>query len=116
MLYVVTQGVRADDQQALAAFTAATASREAGPGQRDRRAEQGRHDRRRVRRRLRRRRLAGGETARGEAGAELKPRVADVLPVIGLIAESAETGGFTSADADALRQLAELDDATGRPC
>ena len=31
MLYVVTQGVRADDQQALAAFTAATASREAGP-------------------------------------------------------------------------------------
>ena len=31
VLYVVTQGVRADDQQALAAFTAATASREAGP-------------------------------------------------------------------------------------
>src|SRR5439155_4948018 len=31
VLYVVPQGVRADDQQALAAFTAATASREAGP-------------------------------------------------------------------------------------
>jgi hypothetical protein len=31
VLYVVTQGVRADDQQALAAFTTATASREAGP-------------------------------------------------------------------------------------
>src|SRR5690606_35685431 len=40
----------------------------------------------------------------------LKPRVADVLPVIGLIAESAEAGQVTSADAEALRQLAELDD------
>ena len=31
VLYVVTQGIRADDQQALAAFTAATASHGAGP-------------------------------------------------------------------------------------
>jgi len=48
----------------------------------------------------------------GKQGQLLKPRVADVLPVIGLIAESAESGNFTSADADALRALAELDDAT----
>jgi hypothetical protein len=41
----------------------------------------------------------------------LKPRVADVLPVIGLLAESAETGAFTSADADALRKLAQTEDA-----
>ena len=40
--------------------------------------------------------------------ATLKPRVADVIPVIGLLAESAESGGFTSADADALRQLSKL--------
>jgi hypothetical protein len=32
--------------------------------------------------------------------ATLKPKVADVLPVIGLIAESAESGGFTAADAE----------------
>jgi hypothetical protein len=32
-----------------------------------------------------------------------------VLPVISLLAESAETGEFTSADAEALRQLAALD-------
>ncbi len=42
----------------------------------------------------------------------LKPRVADVLPVIGLLAETAESGGFTQADADALKQLAQLDDVT----
>src|SRR6476469_5194056 len=65
VLYVVTQGVRADDQQALAAFTAATASREAGP-----------------------------------------------VNAIALLAESAESGNFTSADADALRSLSKLDDAT----
>jgi hypothetical protein len=40
--------------------------------------------------------------------ATLRPRVAGVLPVIGLLAESAETGRFTSADADVLRALAGL--------
>jgi hypothetical protein len=40
--------------------------------------------------------------------ATLRPRVAGVLPVISLLAESTETGGFTSADADALRVLAGL--------
>ncbi|WP_158847378.1 dynamin family protein [Saccharothrix deserti] len=112
VLYVVTQGVRADDQQALAAFTAATASREAGPVNAI--AVLNKAD------------TIAAETVEGSGGdtwqaavllAErqaltLKPRVADVLPVIGLVAESTETGGFTSADADALRRLAELDDAT----
>ncbi|WP_053714462.1 dynamin family protein [Saccharothrix sp. NRRL B-16348] len=112
VLYVVTQGVRADDQQALAAFTAATASREAGPVNAI--AVLNKAD------------TIAAETVEGANGdtwqaavllAErqaltLKPRVADVLPVIGLVAESTETGGFTSADADALRKLAELDDAT----
>jgi Dynamin family len=112
VLYVVTQGVRADDQQALAAFTAATASREAGPVNAI--AVLNKAD------------TIAPESVTGSGGdvwkaatllAEkqaltLKPRVADVIPVIGLLAESAESGGFTSADADALRQLAQLDDMT----
>ncbi|WP_424183552.1 dynamin family protein [Actinokineospora sp. G85] len=112
VLYVVTQGVRADDQQALAAFTAATASREAGPVNAI--AVLNKAD------------TITPESVTGSDGdvwkaatllaekqaATLKPRVADVLPVIGLIAESAESGGFTSADADALKQLAQLDDGT----
>jgi dynamin family protein len=112
VLYVVTQGVRADDHQALAAFTAATASREAGPvnaiailNKADTIAPES---------------VAGSDGDVWKAAsllaekqaATLKPRVADVIPVIGLLAESAESGGFTSADADALRQLAGLDDAT----
>ena len=110
VLYVVTQGVRADDQQALAAFTAATASREAGPVNAI--AVLNKAD------------TIAPESVEGADGdvwkaatilaekqaATLKPRVADVLPVIGLIAESAESGGFTSADAEALRGLAALDD------
>ncbi|WP_245757306.1 dynamin family protein [Amycolatopsis xylanica] len=110
VLYVVTQGVRADDQQALAAFTAATASREAGPvnaiavlNKADTIAPES---------------VSGADGDVWKAAtmlaekqaATLKPRVADVLPVIGLLAESAESGGFTSADAEALRQLSALDD------
>lgn len=112
VLYVVTQGVRADDQQALAAFTAATASREAGPVNAI--AVLNKAD------------TIAAESVSGSDGdvwkaasllaerqaASLKPRVADVIPVIGLLAESAESGNFTSADADALRSLSKLDDAT----
>ncbi|SFP80016.1 Dynamin family protein [Amycolatopsis arida] len=110
VLYVVTQGIRADDQQALAAFTAATASREAGPvnaiavlNKADTIAPESVQG-------------ADGDVWRAatllaeKQAALLKPRVADVLPVIGLLAESAESGNFTSADADALRQLSTLDD------
>ena len=112
VLYVVTQGVRADDQQALAAFTAATASREAGPvnaiailNKADTIAPES---------------VAGSDGDVWKAASllaekqasTLKPRVADVIPMIGLLAESAESGGFTSSDADALRQLAKLDDGT----
>ncbi|OQO90639.1 GTPase [Saccharomonospora piscinae] len=110
VLYVVTQGLRADDEQALAAFTAATASREAGPvnaiavlNKADTIVPES---------------VEGAEgdlwtaatlLARKQAEV-LKPRVADVLPVIGLIAESAESGQFTSGDAEALRQVAGLGD------
>ncbi|PXY31598.1 dynamin family protein [Prauserella muralis] len=110
VLYVVTQGIRADDQQALAAFTAATASREAGPVNAI--AVLNKAD------------TIAPESVDGSDGdvwraatmlaqrqaALLKPRVADVLPVIGLVAESAESGQFTSADAEALGRVAALDD------
>ncbi|MBV9844870.1 MAG: dynamin family protein [Kutzneria sp.] len=112
VLYVVTQQVRADDHETLSAFTAATASREAGPvnavavlNKADTIAPESVAG-------------AGGEVWQAatiladQQARALGPKVAGVLPVIGLLAESAETGTFTSADADALRQLAELDDAT----
>lgn len=112
VLYVVTQAVRADDQQALASFTAATASREAGPVnaiallnkadtiEPDSVSESGGDV------------WTAATLIAGKQAQLLKPRVADVLPVIGLLAETAETGGFTSADADALRRLAALDEVT----
>jgi Dynamin family len=112
VLYVVTQAVRADDQQVLTAFTAATAEREAGPVNAI--AVLNKVD------------TIPPESVPGSGGdvwtaatllaarqAEaLKPRVAGVLPMIGLLAETAESGGFTSSDADALRELAGADAAT----
>ncbi len=107
VLYVMTQAVRADDQQALLAFTAATARREAGPvnaiavlNKADTIVPGPDGDVWRA-----------AEALAAEQAAALRPRVADVLPVIGLLAESAETGAFTSADADSLRALAALDEA-----
>lgn len=112
VLYVVTQGVRADDRQALATFLAATASREAGPvnaiavlNKADTVAPESVEG-------------AGGDVWRaaellaGKQAATLRPRVAAVLPVIGLLAEAAEAGAFTSADAEALRALASVDEAS----
>ncbi len=111
VLYVLTQAVRADDAQVLSAFTAATAARAAGPvnalgvlnkadtvvaesvGGSDGDV------------------LAAARLLAGAQAALLRPRVADVLPVIGLLAETAETGAFTSADADALRALTAVDPA-----
>lgn len=112
VLYVVTQAVRADDAQVLAAFTAATASRDAGPANAI--AVLNKAD------------TIPPESVEGSGGdvwkaasllaakqaAALRPRVADVLPVIGLLAETAETGGFTAADAEALKALTGTDEAT----
>lgn len=120
IVYVFTQSVRSDDTKVLAAFTAATASRDAGPVnalavlnkadtvQPDDAEE-----------------TAGGTRASGSSdaiwkaaerlarsqAAVLRPRVADVLPMNGLLAETAETGAFTSSDAEALRALAGVDEA-----
>lgn len=111
VLYVFTQSVRADDASVLAAFTAATASRDAGPVNAlgvlnkadtvvaDSVPGAGGDVR-----------LAAAVLARSQAEL-LRPRVADVLPVIGLLAETAETGAFTAADAEALRALTTVDAA-----
>lgn len=108
VLYVVTQTVRADDAAALAAFTAATASRDSGPANAI--AVLNKADT------IPPESVAGADGDAWQAArllaekqaALLKPRVADVLPMISLLAETVETGNFTQADADALRVLAEL--------
>lgn len=109
VLYVVAQAPRADDAAALAAFAAATAGRDAGPVNAigvftkadtvvpDSVPESGGD-------------LWRAATLLAEHQAELlRPRVADVLPMIGLLAETAETGGLTHADVTALRELAAID-------
>lgn len=111
VLYVVTQAVRSDDAQVLAAFTAATAACQRGPvnaiGV------------------LTKVDTVPPESVPGSAGdmaraaallaarqtKVLGSRVADVLPMIGLLAETAETGMFTTADAAALATLAGVDPA-----
>ena len=111
IVYVFTQSVRSDDAKVLASFTAATASREAGPvnalavlNKADTvLAESVDGSGGNIW-------TAAGIVARSQA-AVLRPRVADVLPVIGLLAETAETGAFTAADAEALRALAGVDPA-----
>lgn len=112
VVYVFTQGVRADDTATLATFTAATAARDAGPV--NALAVLNKAD------------TIAPESVAGAAGdpfraaqlvardqaAVLRPRVATVLPVIGLIAETMETGAFTAGDVEALRALAGVDGAT----
>ncbi|GAB3556483.1 hypothetical protein J2S53_002962 [Actinopolyspora lacussalsi] len=112
VLYVVTQSVRADDQRALSSFGAATGNRPAGPA--NALAVLNKAD------------TVEPESVRDSDGSvwhaasllaerqarQLGPRVTDVLPVVGLLAETAETGRFTASDAEALHRLAGLDEAT----
>ena len=112
VLYVLTQSVRADDADALAAFTAATSGRDAGPVN--------------TLALLNKADTVAPESVAGSGGnvwqaarllAErqaqlLGPRVADVLPVIGLLGETCESGSFEAADADALRAIATVDEDT----
>lgn len=112
LLYVLAGTARADDAEVLATFTAATAGREPGPANAIAV-------------------LTKGDTVPPESvpGAEgdvssaariladrqaeaLGARVAGVLPMIGLLAETAETGRFSTAEADALHTLAGTEPAT----
>lgn len=111
VVYVFTQLARADDKDVLDSFRAATAGRDAGPinalavlNKADTIAADSVGG-------------AGGDVAvaaklvAAEQARVLRPRVADVLPMMGLLAETTETGGFTAADAEALRALAGMDEA-----
>lgn len=116
VLYVLAQQARADDADAVAGFTAATSGRDAGAvtvlgvlTKVDTLAPETVHDDDGLPARTLWR--AAELIAEAQARA-LGPRVADVLPVVGLLAETCEAGGFTAADADALRTLAGEDEAT----
>jgi hypothetical protein len=107
VVYVFTQSVRADDVQALTAFRAASARLASSPinavgvfGKVDT--------------------LVGGAgdpwpvagpLAQAQA-VVLGRMVSEVVPVVGLLAETAEAGRLTTADCDALRQLARLPGST----
>lgn len=111
VVYVFTQLARADDQAVLDSFRAATAGRDAGPinalavlNKADTIAADSVGG-------------AAGDVAlaarlvAAEQARVLRPRVADVLPMMGLLAETTETGAFTAGDAEALRTLAGMDEA-----
>lgn len=109
VIYVLTQTVRKDDHDVLGAFASATARRHPGPANAiavlnmiDTVPPESIDD-------------ATDHWSAARLLAEryadtLGARVAAVIPMIGLLAETAESGAFTSADADALRLLAELPD------
>lgn len=103
VVYVFTQAVRADDLQALEAFQSASARLSAGPI--NALAVFSKVDT-----------LVGGAgdpwpvaAPLAEQQAQLLARtVADVVPVVGLLAETGEAGRLTAADCAALKQLAAL--------
>jgi hypothetical protein len=112
VLHVLTQTARADDADALATFAADTAGRPAGPAT--------------VLAVLTKVDTVAPESVLGSDGtvwgaamqlaagqaAALGTRVADVLPVVGLLAETCVTGSLTGTDVDALRVLAATEEAT----
>jgi len=108
VLYVFTQAARADDEDALAIFQAYSTPQASSPinalgllNKADQvmpgpdAADEW---------------TAAAALATGQAAA-LRHRVWNVLPLVGIVAEATETGHFTEADADTLRQLAALDQA-----
>jgi hypothetical protein len=109
VLFVLTQTARADDAEALSVFHAYSTPQASSPVNAVavlNKADQ----------------VTGGvgtgedpmALARTLAAAQaraLRHRVSDVLPLVGLVAEATETGHFTEADADALRQITALEPA-----
>ncbi|MGH3729412.1 MAG: dynamin family protein [Micromonosporaceae bacterium] len=102
IVYVFTQSVRADDLEALEAFRSVSAKLSSNPI--NSLALFNKVDK-----------LAGGGDPWPVAGplalkqAEvLRRAVSDVVPVIGLLAETTEAGRLTAADCEALRTLATL--------
>jgi hypothetical protein len=106
IIYVFTQQVRADDVEALEAFAKASQQMASSPmnalglyNKADKLAPGPGQDPWPV---------AGPIAA--DQGAILRRTVCDVVPVVGLLAETAEAGLLTAADCEALRTLAGLDE------
>jgi hypothetical protein len=106
IIYVITQQVRADDVDALEAFAKATQQLSSSPmnslalyNKADKLAPGPGRDPWPV----------AGPIAADQAGV-LRRAVCDVVPVVGLLAETAEAGLLTAADCEALRTLAGLDE------
>lgn len=103
VLYVITQSVRADDADALNAFRRSSGSHTSSPINALailNKADQVSADEPME---------AAAELAK-EHSHTLRHAVSQVLPLVGLVAESSLTGNFTEADAQVLRQIAELDE------
>lgn len=103
VLYVITQSIRADDADALTAFRRASSGQTSSPINALailNKADQVQADDPLA---------AAAELAR-EHSYTLRHSVSQVLPLVGLMAESARTGNFTEADAQVLRDIAALDE------
>ncbi|GAB3308744.1 GTPase [Epidermidibacterium keratini] len=103
VLYVITQSIRADDADALQAFRRSSSGETSSPINALailNKADQVTADEPME---------AAAELAQ-EHSFTLRHTVSQVLPLIGLVAESSLTGNFTEADAQALRDIAALDE------
>lgn len=102
VLYVITQSVRADDAEALNAFRRTSSNTTSSPINALailNKADQISADEPMI---------AAAQLA-SEHSYTLRHAVSQVLPLVGLVAESTMAGNFTSADAEVLRQLAGLE-------
>lgn len=103
VVYVITQSIRADDADALTAFRRSSSGHTSSPINALailNKADQIQADEPME---------AAAELAR-EHSVTLRHSVSQVLPLVGLMAESARTGNFTEADAQVLREIAALDE------
>lgn len=103
VVYVITQSIRADDADALNAFRRSSSGQTSSPINALailNKADQVQADEPMA---------AAAELAR-EHSYTLRHSVSQVLPLVGLMAESARTGNFTEADAQVLREIAALDE------
>lgn len=105
VLFVLTQAARADDVDTLSMFHANTSTTASSPVNAIgilNKADQVVADDP----------IAAARELADAQSRTLRHRVHDVLPLVGIVAEATETGLFTEADADTLRQIAALDPAS----
>lgn len=104
VLYVITQSIRADDADALTAFRRSSNGHTSSPINALailNKADQVQADDP----------MAAAASLARDHSHTLRHSVSEVLPLVGLMAESARTGNFTEADAQVLREIAALDES-----